>query len=68
LQTADHTYYRRLDGTTGRPRLTSSPSPADAILTGTPSDLLLTLWCRVNTTTLTGNPTALTAWQQAIDG
>lgn len=48
LQTADNTYYRRLDGTTGQPRLTHNPSPADA--------------------TLTGNPTALTAWQQAIDG
>jgi len=67
LQSPDGAYYRRLDGITGRPRLTRDPSPADATLTGTPSDLLLTLWRRTDTT-LTGSPAALTAWQQAIDG
>jgi hypothetical protein len=37
-------------------------------LTGTPSDLLLTLWRRDTATTLTGDLSALAAWQQAIDG
>ena len=68
LQSTDGMYYRRLDGVTGQPRLSRDADPADATLTGTPSDLLLTLWRRVNTTTLTGDPAALTAWQQAIDG
>lgn len=68
LRSADGTYYRRLDGTTGQPRLSRDPHPADAVLTGTPSDLLLTLWRRADATTLTGDPTALATWQQAIDG
>ncbi len=67
LQSADGTYYRRLDGTSERPRLSRTPRPADATLTGNPSELLLTLWRRT-TTTLSGNRTALTAWQKAIDG
>ncbi|MBO3751423.1 maleylpyruvate isomerase family mycothiol-dependent enzyme [Streptosporangiaceae bacterium NEAU-GS5] len=68
LQSADQTYYRRLDGTTGRSHLSRDPGPVDAVLTGTPSDLLLALWRRANAATLTGDPTALAAWQQAIDG
>jgi uncharacterized protein (TIGR03083 family) len=68
LRSPDGTYYRRVDGTTGRPRLTREPGPADATLTGTPSDLLLTLWRRTDGTTLDGDPAALAAWQQAIDG
>ena len=52
----------------GRLSLSRDPHPADAVLTGTPSDLLLTLWRRANATTLTGDPAALTSWQQAIDG
>jgi uncharacterized protein (TIGR03083 family) len=68
LRSADDAYYRRLDGETGRPRLTRDRSPADATLTGTPSDLLLTLWRRVDTATLSGDPAALAAWQQAVDG
>jgi uncharacterized protein (TIGR03083 family) len=68
LQSVDGMYYRRLDGATGQPRLSHDAGPADAILTGTPSDLLLALWRRANATTLAGDPTALSAWQQAIDG
>jgi uncharacterized protein (TIGR03083 family) len=68
LRSADGTYYRHLDGATGQPHLSRDPHPADAVLTGTPSDLLLTLWRRANSTTLTGDPAALAAWQQAIDG
>jgi uncharacterized protein (TIGR03083 family) len=68
LRSADGLYRRRIDGTTGHPYLTHDPTPADATLTGTPSDLLLALWRRPNAATLTGDPTALAAWQQAIDG
>ncbi|OLE30659.1 MAG: hypothetical protein AUG44_00745 [Actinobacteria bacterium 13_1_20CM_3_71_11] len=68
LRSVDGTYRRRIDGTTGQPHLSHDPTPADATLTGTPSDLLLALWRRTNATTLTGDPAALTAWQQAIDG
>jgi uncharacterized protein (TIGR03083 family) len=68
LRSADGTYSRRIDGATGRSRLSQDLAPADATLTGTPSDLLLALWRRTNATTLDGDPTALTAWQQAIDG
>jgi uncharacterized protein (TIGR03083 family) len=68
LRSADDTYYRRLDGATGKPRFSRDPHPADAVLTGTPSDLLLALWRRADAATLTGDPTVLTAWQQAIDG
>jgi uncharacterized protein (TIGR03083 family) len=68
LRSADGSYYRRLDGATGQPRLSRDPNPAGATLTGTPSDLLLALWRRSNAVTLTGDPTALAAWQQAIDG
>jgi uncharacterized protein (TIGR03083 family) len=68
LRSADGTYHRRIDGTTGQPHLSHDLAPADATLTGTPSDLLLALWRRTNATTLTGDPTALAAWQQAIDG
>jgi uncharacterized protein (TIGR03083 family) len=68
LRSADDTYYRRLDGATGKPRLSRDPNPADAVLTGTPSDLLLALWRRADAATLTGDPTVLAAWQQAIDG
>lgn len=67
LRSADGTYRRRIDGTAGRPRLSHDPSPADATLTGPPSDLLLALWRRTSAATLTGDPAALTAWQQAID-
>jgi uncharacterized protein (TIGR03083 family) len=68
LRSADGTYHRRIGGTTGPPHLSHDPAPADATLTGTPSDLLLALWRRTNATTLTGDPAALAAWQQAIDG
>jgi uncharacterized protein (TIGR03083 family) len=68
LRSADGTYNRRIDGVTGQPHLSHDRTPADATLTGTPSDMLLTLWRRDNATTLTGDPTALAAWQQAIDG
>jgi uncharacterized protein (TIGR03083 family) len=68
LRSADGTYNRRIDAVTGQPHLSRDRTPADATLTGTPSDLLLTLWRRDNATTLTGDPTALAAWQQAIDG
>ena len=75
LQSPDGTYCRHVSGATGQPRLTRSPSPADATLTGTPSDLLLTLWRRADADAdaddaviVTGNPAALAAWQQAIDG
>jgi len=68
LRSADGTYRRRIDGTSGRPHLTHDPTPADATLTGTPSDLLLALWRRTNAATLAGDLTALTAWQQAVDG
>jgi uncharacterized protein (TIGR03083 family) len=68
LRSPDGTYYRHLDGAAGRPSLTRDPAPADATLTGTPSDLLLTVWRRADATTLTGDATALTAWQQAVDG
>ncbi|MEV6491016.1 maleylpyruvate isomerase family mycothiol-dependent enzyme [Actinoplanes sp. NPDC051633] len=68
LRSADDAYYRRVEGNAGRPHLSRDPGQADATLTGTPSDLLLTLWRRTGTATLAGNPAALTAWQQAIDG
>ncbi len=68
LQSADGTYHRRIDATTGRPYLSREQTPADATLTGTPSDLLLALWRRTNAATLADDPTALAAWQQAIDG
>lgn len=68
LQSVDSTYYRRVDGTTGRSRVSHDPDPADAVLTGTPSDLLLALWRRADAATLTGDPAALAAWQRAIDG
>lgn len=68
LRSPDGTYSRRVDGSTGRPQLSHDPTPADATLTGTPSDLLLALWRRDNAATLTGDPTALAAWQRAIDG
>ena len=68
LRSPDGTYNRRVDAATGQPHLTHDRTPADATLTGTPSDLLLTLWRRDNAATLTGDPAALAAWQQAIDG
>jgi uncharacterized protein (TIGR03083 family) len=68
LRSADGTYRRRIDGTTGSLRLSHDPAPADATLTGAPSDLLLALWRRTSAATLAGDPAALTAWQQAIDG
>jgi uncharacterized protein (TIGR03083 family) len=60
LRSLDGTYTRRVGGT--------GQSPADAVLTGTPSELLLTLWRRTDAATVTGDPAALTAWQQAVDG
>ena len=68
LRSADGTYHRRIDAATGQPHLSHDQAPADATLTGAPSDLLLTLWRRHTATTLTGDPAALAAWQQAIDG
>jgi uncharacterized protein (TIGR03083 family) len=68
LRSADGTFRRRIDATTGQPHLSHDQTPADATLTGTPSDLLLALWRRTNAATLTGDPVALAAWQQAIDG
>jgi uncharacterized protein (TIGR03083 family) len=71
LHSVDGTYRRRIHATTGQPYLSHDshdPTPADATLTGTPSDLLLALWRRTNATILTGDRTALTAWQQAIGG
>ena len=67
LRSADGTYHRRIDAPAGRLHLSREQAPADATLTGTPSDLLLTLWRRT-ATALTGDPGALAAWQQAIDG
>ena len=68
LLATDGTYRRRVDAAHGQPRLSHDQAPADADLTGTPSDLLLALWRRNNTTTLNGDPNALAAWQHAIDG
>jgi uncharacterized protein (TIGR03083 family) len=68
LRSADGTFHRRVDAATGQPRLSHEQTPADATLTGTPSDLLLTLWRRQPAATLTGDPSALACWQQAIDG
>jgi uncharacterized protein (TIGR03083 family) len=68
LRSAEGTYHRRVDAATGKPHLSHDPTPADATLTGTPSDLLLALWRRTSTTTLTGDRTALATWQEAIDG
>jgi uncharacterized protein (TIGR03083 family) len=68
LRSADGTYSRHVDGSGGRPRLSGGRLPADAVLTGTPSDLLLALWRRTNDAVLTGDPAALHAWQRAIDG
>ena len=68
LRSVDGRHHRRIDGATGRLGLSRDPHPADATLTGTPSDLLLALWRRANAATLTGDPAALAAWQQAIDG
>lgn len=68
LRSSDGGYYRRVDGSTGRPRLSHDPAPADATLTGTPSDLLLTLWRRIDAPTLDGDPAALAAWQRAVAG
>ncbi len=68
LRSTDGTYRRRIDATTGQPYLSHNPTLAHATLTGSPSDLLLALWRRSNATTLTGDPTALSAWQEAIDG
>jgi uncharacterized protein (TIGR03083 family) len=67
LRSADGTYHRRIDAPAGRLHLSREQAPSDATLTGTPSDLLLTLWRRT-ATALTGDPGALAAWQQAIDG
>jgi uncharacterized protein (TIGR03083 family) len=68
LRSADGTYYRRIDAAAGQPRLSRDQAPAEATLTGTPSDLLRTLWRRHSAASLAGDPTALAAWQQAIDG
>jgi uncharacterized protein (TIGR03083 family) len=67
LRSTDATYRRRVDGSAGRVDLTHDPRTADATLVGTHSDLLLTLWRRTNHATLSGDATALTVWQQAID-
>ena len=68
VRSADGSYYRRIDAVTGQPHLSLDQTPADATLTGTPSELLLALWRRDSATILAGDPTALAAWQQAIDG
>jgi uncharacterized protein (TIGR03083 family) len=68
LRSADGAYRRRVDGSGGRLRLSAGGPPADAVLTGTPSDLLLALWRRTNDAVLTGDPAALRAWQEAVDG
>jgi uncharacterized protein (TIGR03083 family) len=69
LRSADGSYSRRVDGAGGRPRLSDGGGrPADAVLTGTPSDLLLALWRRTGDAVLTGDPAALRAWQEAVDG
>jgi uncharacterized protein (TIGR03083 family) len=68
LRSADGGYLRRIDAATGQPPVSQDQTPADATLTGTPSDLLLALWRRDSAATLTGDPAALAAWQQAIDG
>ena len=66
LRTADGSYHRRVDGSTGRLRMTNDAT-ADATLTGTPSDLLLAVWSRPNGTCLDGDPAALASWQKAVD-
>jgi uncharacterized protein (TIGR03083 family) len=68
LRSLDGSYTRRIDGSAGRPHLSHDQIPADATVIGTPSDLLLTLWRRTDAPAVTGDPTALTAWQQAVDG
>jgi uncharacterized protein (TIGR03083 family) len=74
LRSVDGTYIRRIDvgtgtGTgTGQLHISRDQRPAEATLTGTPSDLLLTLWRRHAAASLAGDPAALAAWQQAIDG
>ena len=66
LRSPDGAYQRRVEVAGGRPSLSRSTEPADAVLTGTPPDLLLTLWRRTDTATLTGPPSVLAAWQEAI--
>jgi uncharacterized protein (TIGR03083 family) len=68
LQSTDGRYRRCADGADGRIRLSRRPRSADAVLTGTPSDLLLALWRRPSRATLTGDPACLIAWQAAVDG
>jgi uncharacterized protein (TIGR03083 family) len=68
LRSADGSFRRRIDVTTGAPFVSDDPAPAGATLTGPPGDLLLALWRRTNEATLTGDPDALVAWQRAVDG
>lgn len=71
LRSAYGTYSRRVGESAsrragGRIHLSHDGRPAEAVLTGTPSDLLLALWRRPNGATLTGDPAGLAAWQEAI--
>jgi uncharacterized protein (TIGR03083 family) len=68
LRSADGAFHRRVDGAGGRITLSAAPGPTDATLTGTPSELLLTLWRRAAAAELTGDQAALAAWQRAVDG
>jgi uncharacterized protein (TIGR03083 family) len=68
LRSPDGAYRRHLDGAGGRLRLSDDGPATDAVLTGTPSDILLTLWRRTDDAVLTGDPAALVQWQRAIDG
>jgi uncharacterized protein (TIGR03083 family) len=68
LRTADLSYRRRIDGSTGHLRMTKDAANADATLTGTASDLLLAVWSRPHGTHVDGDPAVLAAWQKAVDG
>ncbi len=68
LRSADGAYHRRVDGAGGRIRLSEDPGPADTVVAGTRSDLLLALWRRPNGATVTGDPAGLAAWQEAVGG
>lgn len=67
LRSTDGSYRRRVDGSTGQPRLTHDVAEADCTLTGTPSDLLLAVWSRPHGARVDGDPAILTAWQRTVD-